>query len=216
MYADLIAPRSFDDCLKMVERARYLGYGMLGILGDFKIESDIVKTYKVALINRIDPKSRQKLRMESKLILAKPSSLEDARKLTFSSLVDGVIATYDSERPRIDYVSLKQLKRNEGALVIPLSYLIRKMCERAQVIRSVYLELKMAMRIGVYPILCSFASEERELVPPRLMISFSEFFFDLRREESKRFVKDFPMYMLSEERKLKLKGRGEFEVQSTD
>jgi len=214
LYADLIAPRSADDCEKMIERARSLGYGVLGILGDFKVESDLIKTFKVALTDKMDPRSRQKLRIEAELILAKPSSFEDARKISPS--VDGVIATYDSERPRIDYVSLKQLKRNEGALVIPLSYLIRRMSERAQVMRSVYLELKMAMRIGVYPILCSFASEERELVPPRLMISFSEFFFDLKREESKRLVKDFPIYMVSKERKLKLKGRSEVEVQGTD
>jgi len=204
LYADLIAPRSVDDCIKMMERAKSLGYGILGILGDFKVESDLIKTFKVALIDG-DPRLRQKLRMGAELILAKPSSLEDARKISPS--VDGIIATYDSERPRIDYVSLKQLKRNEGALVIPISYLIRRMVERAQVMRSVYLELKMAMRIGVYPILCSLASEERELVPPRLMISFSEFFFDLKREESKRFIKDFPIYMISKERKLKLKGR---------
>lgn len=213
MYADLIAPRSVDDCSRMVEKAGSLGYGILGILGDFEVESGPIKTFKVALADGMDRRSRQKLR-GAELILAKPSSLDDARKI--ASSVDGMIATYDSERPRIDYVSLRQLKRNEGALVIPLSYLIRRMSERAQVLRSVYLELRMAIRIGVYPILCSFASEERELVPPRLMISFSEFFFDLRREESKRFVKDFPTYMISKERKLKLKGRSEVEIQDTD
>jgi len=213
LYADLIAPRSVDDCSRMVEKAGSLGYGILGILGDFEVESGPIKTFKVALADGMDRRSRQKLR-GAELILAKPSSLEDARKI--ASSVDGMIATYDSERPRIDYVSLRQLKKNEGALVIPLSYLIRRMSERAQVLRSVYLELRMAIRIGVYPILCSFASEERELVPPRLMISFSEFFFDLRREESKRFVKDFPTYMISKERKLKLKGRSEVEIQGTD
>jgi len=205
LYSDIIAPRSEEDARKMAERARSLGYGILGIVGDVRAEG--ITNFRVTLIERIDPELRGRLRGRADLILARPGSLEEARRLTFSSLVDGVMATYDSDRPRVDYISLKQLKRNEGALIIPLTHLVREISGNSLSLRSVGLELRMAMRAGVYPIICSLASEPREQVPPRLMISFVEFFFDLRREEAKRMVKDFPIYMISKERKLKLKGR---------
>lgn len=213
MYSDIIAPKSEEEARRMAERASSLGYGTLGILGDARVES--IRSFRVALVERLDSRIKGKLRREADLIIARPRSLEDARKLTFSSIVDGIMATYDSDRPRVDYVSLKQLKRNEGALVIPLTYLVRAINSNPRGLRSVNLELKMAIRYGVYPLICSFASVTHEQVPPRLMISFAEFFFDLRREEAKRMVKDFPAYMLSKERKLKLRGRETPEVQGT-
>ncbi|MCS7103180.1 MAG: hypothetical protein NZ992_04780 [Candidatus Korarchaeum sp.] len=214
MYSDIIAPRSEEEAKRMVERAKSLGYGILGVIGDVKVDS--IKSFRVTLIGRIEPKLKGRLKEEADLLLARPKSLEDARKLTLSSAVDGVITTYDSEKPRVDYISLKQLKRNEGALVIPLKYLVRTISVNPQALRSVSLELRLATRSGVYPLICSFASEVNEQVPPRLMMSFAEFFFDLKREEAKRMVKDFPEYMLSKERKLKLKGREVPEVQGTD
>lgn len=214
MYSDIIAPESEEEARRMVERAKHLGYGILGIVGDLKVEP--IRSFKVLVIERIEPRFRGRLRGEADLILAKPRSLEDARKLTFSSLVDGVIVTYDSEKPKLDYIGLKQLKRNEGALVIPLKYLMAAINSNPLVLSSVDLELRIAIKSGVYPIICSFASEESEQVPPRLMMSFAEFFLDLKREEAKRMVKDFPKYMLSKERKLKLRGREIPEVQSAD
>ncbi|MEM0018191.1 MAG: hypothetical protein QXR35_02900 [Candidatus Korarchaeum sp.] len=214
MYSDIIAPRSEEEAKRMVERAKSLGYGTLGILGDVRVHS--VRSFRVAVMERLDPKLKGRIREETDLLLIRPRSLEDARKLTLSSVVDGVMATYDSDKPRVDYTSLKQLKRNEGALIIPLTYLVRAIDANPRILRSVSLELKMAIRSGVYPLICSFASYVGEQVPPRLMISFAEFFFDLKREEAKRMVKDFPEYMLSKERKLKLKGREVSEVQSTD
>ena len=214
MYSDIIAPKSEEEASRMAERAKSLGYGILGILGDVRVDS--IRTFRVAVIERIDPRLKEKFRREADLLIARPRSLEDARKLTLSSIVDGVMATYDSERPRVDYVSLKQLKRNEGALVIPLTYLIRAINVNPRGLRSVNLELRMAIRSGVYPLICSFATATHEQVPPRLMTSFAEFFFDLEREEAKRMVKDFPAYMLSRERRLRLKGREVPEVQGTD
>lgn len=200
----------------MIYRARYLNYGLLGILGDIEIRSDAIRTFRVILTEKIESKLRAKLREGKSILLVKPSSLEEARKLTFSSLVDGAIATYDSEKPRIDYVCMKQLKRNEGALVIPLSCLIKTIEGGSLSLKSVRTELKLARRAGVYPVICSFASGVEEQVPPRLMIAFAEFFFDLNKEEAKKMVKDFPNYIVSGERKLKLRGRVPLEVQDTD
>lgn len=214
MYSDIITPRSEEEAMRMVEKAKSLGYGILGILGDIRVDS--IRSFRVDVVEKIDPKLKGRIRGETDLLLVRPRSLEDARKLTFSSIVDGVIATYDSDRPRVDYISLKQLKRNEGALIIPLTHLVRTIHVNPQVLRSVSLELRMAIKSGIYPLICSFASEVHEQVPPRLMISFAEFFFDLKREEAKRMVKDFPEYMLSRERKLRLKGREVSEVQSAD
>lgn len=216
MYADIIAPKSPEEAERMVERAETLGYSVLGILGNIDVKRSHIRTFRAVLTDKIEPKLRKELKRESDLILVKPGSLEEARKLTFSSLVDGAVATYDSERPRIDYVCMRQLKRNEGALIIPLAHLVKAIESGSLSLRSVEIELKLARRGGVYPVICSFASSLEEQVPPRMMMSFAEFFFDLAREEARRMVKDFPVYMISKERKLKLRGRVPFEVQGTD
>ncbi|MDK2384710.1 MAG: hypothetical protein QI199_07895, partial [Candidatus Korarchaeota archaeon] len=138
-----------------------------------------------------------------------------SRKVTFSKLVDGVVASYDTGRPNFDYVSAKQLKRNEGTLLVPVAWMIRKMLEEPHVIRNVRLEVRIALKAGLYPVIASMARDIREVVPPRLLASFGEFILDLKRDQAKSMVKDFPSYLISEERRLRTKGVALDEVQGS-
>lgn len=204
-YIDIIAPEREEKLIPMVDRALSLGYGAIGVIGGFP---DLPKgTFRVSLVKASDiPERVRKIRGSVNLILSSPRTLEEARKVTFSKLVDGVVASYDTKRPNFDLVCARQLKRNEGALLIPVSLMSRRMFQDPHIIRNVGLEVRIALKAGVYPILASMASIPREIVPPRLLISFGEFILDLGRSQAKAMVKDFPSYLISEERKLKLKG----------
>ena len=210
MYADIIAPTSPEELDTMSRKALSTGYSKLGVVEDVQSRPH---TFKVALLSAEDvPTVARRIRGRYDLLVVKPNSLEEARKVTASRLVDAVMATYDSDRPNFDYVCARQLKRNEGALIIPVRHFLDRMKEDPHVLRSVRLELKIALKAGVYPIIASFASNSKEIVPPRLLISLGEFFFDMKRGQAKMAIKEFPHYLISPERKLKLKGVGIHEV----
>ncbi len=204
-YIDIIAPESEEQLESMLNRAFSLGFGPVGIVGDFP---DLPKdTFRVTLMEpRGIPGEARKVRSRTKLLLSLPKTLEEARRVTFSKLVDGIVASYDTPRPNFDYVCAKQLKRNEGTLLIPVSWMVREMFERPHIIRNVRLEVGIALKAGLYPVIASMARDTREIVPPRLLVSFGEFVLDLSREQAKSMVKDFPSYLISEERRIRTKG----------
>ncbi len=204
MYTDIIEPKNLEDLASMRKKAFSLGYGLLGVIGD-NLESEDI--FKVSIVRTADlALEAERIKRSSSIIAVKPNSLEDARKATASKLVDAIITTYDKARPSFDYVCAKQLKRNEGSLIIPIRPLLSYVTYNPQILRSVRLELKIAIKAGVYPIIASFASNINEIVPPRALMSFGEFFFDLSRGQAKMYVKDFPKYLISRDRKLKLRG----------
>ncbi len=204
MYADIIEPKNPEDLTSMREKAFSLGYGILGVVGEGPESED---TFKVSIVRTADlALEARHIKRFSDIIAVKPNSLEDARKATASKLVDAIIATYDKVRPSFDYICAKQLKRNEGSLIIPVRPLLSYVIRNPQILRSVRLELKIAIKAGVYPIIASFASNVNEVVPPRVLTSFGEFFFDLKRGQAKMYVKDFPKYLISQDRRLKLRG----------
>ncbi len=204
MYTDIIEPKNLEDLASMRKKAFSLGYELLGVIGD-NLESEDI--FKVSIVRTADlALEAERIKRSSSIIAVKPNSLEDARKATASKLVDAIITTYDKARPSFDYVCAKQLKRNEGSLIIPIRPLLSYVTYNPQILRSVRLELKIAIKAGVYPIIASFASNINEIVPPRALMSFGEFFFDLSRGQAKMYVKDFPKYLISRDRKLKLRG----------
>ncbi len=206
MYSDIIEPKKPEDLVFMEKKALSLGYDMLGVIGELP-EPKSKTVFRVAVIRTTDLRLRAKrIRRSFEVIAVKPDSLEDARKAAASKLVDAIITTYDRERPSFDYVCARQLKRNEGSLIIPIRRLIDHMRANPRVLWSVKTELRIAIKAGIYPIIASFASSLNEIVPPRLLISFGEFFFDLNRNQAKMYVKDFPKYLISQERRLKLRG----------
>jgi len=213
-YIDIIAPESEEQLELMVSRAISLGFGAVGIVGDFP---DLPNgTFRVSIVGPSSiPQEARKIRSKVRLLLSSPKTLEESRKVTFSKLVDGVVASYDTGRPNFDYVSAKLLKRNEGTLLVPVAWMIRKMLEEPHVIRNVRLEVRIALKAGLYPVIASMARDVREIVPPRLLVSFGEFILDLRRDQAKSMVKDFPSYLISEERKLRTKGVALDEVQGS-
>ncbi len=206
MYSDILEPKKPEDLVSMERKASSLGYDMLGVIGEM-LEPKSKGIFKVAIIKASDlPLGTRHVRRSFDLIAVKPDSLEDARKATDSKIVDAIITTYDKRRPNFDYICAKQLKRNEGSLIIPVRQLMSYIKTNPQVLRSVKIELEIAIKTGIYPIIASFASDLNEIVPPRILISFGEFFFDLDRNQAKMYVKDFPKYLVSQERKLKLRG----------
>ncbi len=207
MYSDIIEPKKPEDLSLMKRKALSLGYDLLGVIGELPAESGSEDIFKVSIIKATDlTLGIRHIRRSFDVIAVKPYSLEEARKAAASKVVDAIIATYDRARPNFDYICAKQLKRNEGSLIIPARRLMEYMRTNPQVIRSVKIELEIAIKAGVYPIIASFASNLNEIVPPRLLTSFGEFFFDLDRNQAKMYVKDFPKYLVSQERKLKLRG----------
>ena len=126
------------------------------------------------------------------------------------------MASYDTARPNFDYVCARQLKRNEGTLFIPVVPMVSRMLGEPRVIRNVRLEVRIALHAGLYPMIASMARRPEEVVPPRLLVSFGEFMLDLRREQAKAMVKDFPSYMISGGRRLRVRGVVTDEIQDTD
>jgi len=211
MYVDIITPISNGDMVEAIEKALSLGYSRVGVVGDFRELPP--EAFSVAILSASDiPLRARRIRGRYDILIARPRSLEEARKFTATRLVDAVLAACDSGRPNFDYVCARQLKRNEGALIIPVSHLMRTARRDPRVLRNVRLELEIAMKAGVYPVIASFASRAAEVAPPRLLISFAEFFFDLSRSQAKMFVKDFPAYLTSPDRRIKLRGAASCEV----
>ncbi len=213
-YIDILAPENEEQLELMVRRAISLGFGVVGIIGDF---SGLPKgAFRVSIVRPRDiPQEARKIRSKTKLLFSSPKTLEESRRVTFSKLVDGVIASYDTSRPNFDYVCARQLKRNEGTLLVPVAWMIRKMLKDPHVIRNVRLEVRIALKAGLYPVIASMARNTREVVPPRLLISFGEFILDLKRDQAKSMVKDFPSYLISEERRIRTKGVALGEVQDS-
>jgi len=210
VYVDIINPETPDLIEPMVRKALSIGYYKVGV-----ITEDVAVTQTIGDKNvfwvytlRLDDLTTKGRRARNKvdLIIATTKDLGETRKATMSKLVDGVMVSYNSRRPKFDYVCAKQLKRNEGALLIPVKRIILNMRERPQIISNIELEVKIALRAGIYPVIASFATSTYEIVPPRLLISFGEFFLGMTRYQAKLSLKDFPIYMLSSERIAKIKG----------
>lgn len=210
MYVDIINPETPDLIESMVRKALSMGYRKIGIVTEDITQIIGGKELFWVYTLRLDDLSTKGRRARNKvgLIIATTEDLSETRKATMSKLVDGVIVSYNSRKPKFDYVCAKQLKRNEGALLIPVKRIISNMRNHPQILRNVELEVKIALKAGIYPIIASFATSPYEIVPPRLLVSFGEFFLGMTRYQAKLSLKDFPMYMLSSERIAKIKGVG--------
>jgi len=210
VYVDIINPETPDLIESMVRKALSMGYRKIGIVTEDITQIIGGKELFWVYTLRLDDLSTKGRRARNKvgLIIATTEDLSETRKATMSKLVDGVIVSYNSRKPKFDYVCAKQLKRNEGALLIPVKRIISNMRNHPQILRNVELEVKIALKAGIYPIIASFATSPYEIVPPRLLVSFGEFFLGMTRYQAKLSLKDFPMYMLSSERIAKIKGVG--------
>lgn len=210
MYVDIINPETPDLMEPMVRKALSMGYRKIGIITEDITQIIEDKELFWVYTLRLDDLTTKGRRARNKvdLIIATTGDLSETRKATMSKLVDGVIASYNSRKPKFDYVCAKQLKRNEGALLIPVKRIISNMRDHPQILRNIELEVKIALKAGIYPIIASFATSPYEIVPPRLLVSFGEFFLGMTRYQAKLSLKDFPMYMLSSERIAKIKGVG--------
>ena len=214
MYVDIINPETHDLIESMVRKALSMGYRKIGIVTEDITQIIRGKELFWVYTLRLDDLSTKGRRARNKvgLIIATTEDLSETRKATMSKLVDGVIVSYNSRKPKFDYVCAKQLKRNEGALLIPVKRIISNMRNHPQILRNVELEVKIALKAGIYPIIASFATSPYEIVPPRLLVSFGEFFLGMTRYQAKLSLKDFPMYMLSSERIAKIKGWANHEI----
>ncbi len=210
MYVDIINPKNPDLIEPMVRKALSMGYRKIGIVTEDITQIIWDKELFWVYTLRLDDLTTKGRRARNKvdLIIATTEDLSETRKATMSKLVDGVIVSYNSRKPKFDYVCAKQLKRNEGALLIPVKRIISNMRDHPQILRNIELEVKIALKTGIYPVIASFATSPYEIVPPRLLVSFGEFFLGMTRYQAKLSLKDFPIYMLSSERIAKIKGVG--------
>ncbi len=208
MYVDIINPETPDLIEPMVRKALSMGYRKIGIVTEDITQIIGDKELFWVYTLRLDDLTTKGRRARNKvdLIIATTEDLSETRKATMSKLVDGVVVSYNSRKPKFDYVCAKQLKRNEGALLIPVKRIILNMRDHPQILRNIELEVKIALKAGIYPIIASFATSPYEIVPPRLLVSFGEFFLGMTRYQAKLSLKDFPMYMLNPERIAKIKG----------
>ena len=118
MYVDIINPETPDLIESMVRKALSMGYRKIGIVTEDITQIIGGKELFWVYTLRLDDLSTKGRRARNKvgLIIATTEDLSETRKATMSKLVDGVIVSYNSRKPKFDYVCAKQLKRNEGAL----------------------------------------------------------------------------------------------------
>ena len=197
----MIRPESEELIPEMLKRARDLGFSKIGIVGfdggDFRVEIIGDEDFK---------REARRARSRADILAVRVSSLEGARRSTFSAMTDCVIASYSSIKPNFDYVSALQLKRNEGAIIFPIRDIMISLAEDPRPLRGLRLELRVALRAGVRPWLVSFASTPREVVPPRLIISAGQVILGMTREQAILSMKEVPSYMMDPVRKAKFKG----------